>query len=44
MSVMTAVGWIGVMFLLGALIRAKVKVIGNTMIPACRSAVSLAAS
>lgn len=35
MSVMTAVGWIGVMFLLGALIRAKVKAIGNTMIPAC---------
>lgn len=35
MAVMTAVGWIGVMFLLGALIRAKVKPIGNMMIPAC---------
>ncbi|MBE6037475.1 MAG: sodium:glutamate symporter [Clostridiales bacterium] len=35
MSVMTAVGWIGVMFLIGALVRAKVKFIGNTMIPAC---------
>lgn len=35
MSVMTAIGWIGVMFLLGALIRAKIKPIGNMMIPAC---------
>jgi len=32
---MTAVGWIGVFFLLAVIIRAKVKPIGDMLIPAC---------
>ena len=35
MEVMNAVGWIGIMFLVGALIRAKIKPIGNMMVPSC---------
>lgn len=35
MAVMTAVAWIGVMFLVAMLLRAKVSFIGKAMIPAC---------
>ena len=32
---MTAVGWIGAFFLLAVIIRAKIKPIGNMLVPAC---------
>lgn len=35
MGVMTSVAWIGVMFLAAVVIRAKVKVIGDMLVPAC---------
>ena len=35
MGVMTAVGWIGAFFLLAVIIRAKIKPIGNMLVPAC---------
>ena len=35
MATMTAVAWIGVMFLAAVVIRAKVKPIGNMLVPAC---------
>ena len=35
MGTMTAVGWIGVFFLLAVVIRAKVKPVGNMLVPAC---------
>lgn len=35
MAVMTSVAWIGIMFLVACIIRAKVKPVGNLLIPAC---------
>lgn len=35
MEVMTTLGWIGIMFLIGCIVRAKVKPVGDMLIPAC---------
>lgn len=35
MEIMTAVAWIGIMFLIGCIIRVKIKPVDNVLIPAC---------
>ncbi len=35
MSVMTAIAWIGIMFLIAMILRAKIPFLGNNLVPAC---------